>query len=1250
MERREYLARLDRALRELTGSRERQDILAYYREYLEEAGSEGETEAMDALGAPEVLALRSVEPVPETPPLPRRRPVPRPVPEDACRSPAALLGLRFEAVRLDVDGVQVRLEAGEAFLVRLDGEALACAVQDGVLRVSGSGEAGSLVSITVPQGERLEEVRLRTRGGDVLVGAVEIGRLSVDAGAGSVELRGARAGALDLCSRTGISTPGSRVPQRLRGRAAPGRRQTNRREHGPMKTNVFLRSTRRQPVRAVCLVLVTVFVTFAFVGRASEYLLIKQETERLGSWYRTVGELEPLEKGAAADLESAAAYLAESSYIKLADRPQYTSAVMKDVYNADTDGTGQPAMEFGHVFFYGTLTDKMQLTPGNYKFYFTVDSVAAGYPEYIALGAKAGMQNNIDDLLGHGYYQYEDLAEPFAEMEVGQRYFLRGSKNEVRIDQPEFRFTALTEDGPWYIPVEPEEEIDFTAPEWADVAAAMALQDGNMHALSVIAVQDMSALPETQEASGALYLTEGRWLTNADHAQGRKVCVIREALAERRDLHAGDTLDLTLRDITNGEYDYGNLYLEEDLARRDSMETASDTYEIVGIYNAVNASSTTCYSRVAYIPASAVPEGFSHAAPSETVKFELASPAEELSFLAEAEGPLAALGLRPVLVENGFADFQAAAKPMARSARFNALVYSAVLLVALCLVEFLYFFMRRQELAIARALGLPAKRCAKQSALPLLMTGFAAILAGGVLGWRHTLDNAAVTLEALSAFGGSTAGLSGLWLVVLCGAVLALFLGITAVIASALVKRPVLRQMQGRVQKKARKTGPVRQEGSRPLSPLDLSAALSTQLPRSRTKGIAFVFRFALRHVLRAPVKSLLAMGLAAVFTVGLAVMQLSITTSEEELASLYENTSVALDIVRVDTERYEGAAEFLREATVQKLLDAGYVANTYLEGHTDGAIRPHAALLEEGEARFLTGLPKQMDLRSLTDWDAFTSIGSGADVTATFFESWDKSLFARDWSQTDLPPVLISRFHQEFYDFQPGDTIGILCKGAYQVCQVAGVYEGAVSGADRGFPVLLPESVLRSIRGEKLAYIRAHFSLDPAKNREMAGFRTVLEEIVSAPGAGLTPLRAVLLDEELRQAVEPLEDSIALMKLLYPVVVVLSVLVAAGVSVLFVMLSAKEAAILRVQGTSRPRTVVMLLLQQFLPSILGLAAGLAGILISVSGARPPLLPDIAPGAALCAGLYLLSAIAGAVSAAILLTAKNPLEMLQVRE
>ena len=49
-----------------------------------------------------------------------------------------------------------------------------------------------------------------------------------------------------------------------------------------MKPNPFLRSTFRQPGKALCLVLVTALAAFAFVSRASEYLLIAQETERLG--------------------------------------------------------------------------------------------------------------------------------------------------------------------------------------------------------------------------------------------------------------------------------------------------------------------------------------------------------------------------------------------------------------------------------------------------------------------------------------------------------------------------------------------------------------------------------------------------------------------------------------------------------------------------------------------------------------------------------------------------------------------------------------------------------------------------------------------------------------------------------------------------------------------------------------------------------------------------------------------------------
>ena len=46
-----------------------------------------------------------------------------------------------------------------------------------------------------------------------------------------------------------------------------------------MKNNVFFKSTLRQPVKTALLTLVAALITFAFVSRASEYLLIRQETD-----------------------------------------------------------------------------------------------------------------------------------------------------------------------------------------------------------------------------------------------------------------------------------------------------------------------------------------------------------------------------------------------------------------------------------------------------------------------------------------------------------------------------------------------------------------------------------------------------------------------------------------------------------------------------------------------------------------------------------------------------------------------------------------------------------------------------------------------------------------------------------------------------------------------------------------------------------------------------------------------------------
>ena len=87
----------------------------------------------------------------------------------------------------------------------------------------------------------------------------------------------------------------------------------------------------------------------------------------------------------------------------------------------------------------------------------------------------------------------------------------------------------------------------------------------------------------------------------------------------------------------------------------------------------------------------------------------------------------------------------------------------------------------------------------------------------------------------------------------------------------------------------------------------------------------------------------------------------------------------------------------------------------------------------------------------------------------------------------------------------------------------------------------------------------------------------------------------------------------------------------------LFTLLSAKDAAILRFQGTGKAQTAAVLLLQQMFPCLAGLALGAAGSLL-------------AGGAARYAASYLAAGIAGAAVSAVLLVRKNPMELLQMRE
>jgi len=147
-------------------------------------------------------------------------------------------------------------------------------------------------------------------------------------------------------------------------------------------------------VRTLLLLLLIGLISFSFVSRTVEYVVVRRETERLGSYYRSIGTLKPTDK-AQTDVSAGAALLADNPYISYTDSLRFCSCVLKDLYNADLGGYSSDTptkatagynigLHLSDVWFYGALEYKnYSEREGIYRFEFVIDRVEAGFPKYV---------------------------------------------------------------------------------------------------------------------------------------------------------------------------------------------------------------------------------------------------------------------------------------------------------------------------------------------------------------------------------------------------------------------------------------------------------------------------------------------------------------------------------------------------------------------------------------------------------------------------------------------------------------------------------------------------------------------------------------------------------------------------------------------------------------------------------------------------------------------------------------------------
>jgi ABC-type antimicrobial peptide transport system permease subunit len=126
---------------------------------------------------------------------------------------------------------------------------------------------------------------------------------------------------------------------------------------------------------------------------------------------------------------------------------------------------------------------------------------------------------------------------------------------------------------------------------------------------------------------------------------------------------------------------------------------------------------------------------------------------------------------------------------------------------------------------------------------------------------------------------------------------------------------------------------------------------------------------------------------------------------------------------------------------------------------------------------------------------------------------------------------------------------------------------------------------------------------------------------------------------------VDPLKKNIELLTVLYPVVVIVSTLISIILSLLLITQRSKETAIMRILGATKVRVRIALILEQAALCLTGIIIGV--VLVTFLSRGGISVPN---SVVLCAFIYFVGTLFGAVVGAFVAAGHSPLELLQVKE
>lgn len=1012
---------------------------------------------------------------------------------------------------------------------------------------------------------------------------------------------------------------------------------------------------------AILLISLLGAVSFGFVSRTVEYLVVSEAVEEISKYYKSIGYITAVSGDPHyADITPGVRLLQESEQIAVHDITKDCEGILNGVYNTDFGGfqslySNSNTAEF---MFWGELVEKYfrsadpekSLLEDTYTFKFRVTERIYGYPDYAPEGKYL--------ILTYSPKEGNDaLSKVFDSLEknkvYGVRAYYQWRKGMV--------LRQAIPDGSWFLTEEESESVD-------SLIEADTVQEINRHKIMIEGTKDLSARPLMQESMRAFYLVDGRWLTLEDHENKNPACIVHEKFAEIRNLSVGDTLSITIADQEISEqFYYAADVKEEDLPQ----ETTTVEFTIVGTYNSrLNDVYSSFDSVYIFVPDSCIPAAYMQdrtmlkdgALLEGDYSFILKSPELEAEFVQQYRGKLEAMGYELQMIENGWAGFSAVADPILQSTAYSAVMFGITQILTLFMAAFLYFRQQRREFAIGRALGIPGKKMICWKTLPILIIGIAGIGSGCIFGWNYSFKQVQKTLAALVDGGQQVATNLSAW--ILGGLFFAsLFLLLMAVVGcfALLSHRPVLEilhgaQNHGRIAKRkndelriSEKVSVITEtvaENSAPVGSKtgEEKSSLRAALPENNGSGMR---EFVRKHLSRSRGSSMTVIAVSMIFLLTLGWIIQSIQQTEKNIDKLYERITVDVDIIQGGADLYIQKMGYIAGTLVDAVIDTGFVKESRL-------IAPdkEAYLSDVNEKEWFSGFT----LLGVTDTEVLnekerpgvvTVTGSGTERgEITYLEGWDDTLFTADYDENlDVYPIVVPDTILERFHVEPGEELFLEAGSGKVRAVIAGSYTGTFNSNDlrgmKGKAVLLPLSLMKRLSPGTLYYTTAEFTLDPEKNHELPVFRETAKKLIEEDRMSRCVVNFRIWDEELRMTAEPMEQNLRLMKILFPIAQLVAMLAGGMVSLLLLLQNAKTAAILRVLGIPAKTVRRMLGAEKLL---LGIAGSVAGILLCA------ILGKWNMALLVNAALYLLGLLIGMVIGCAAVTRKKPLELLQVKE